>query len=116
MGQVACSPSAWSSCLMTIQSSWVEIACDESGFSGSNLLNSASAVITHASVDLAVPEAAEVLVVLRSRLHSRSEYKSNQLLRPDRQPALEWFLNTLRGRAHVHVIDKTVYVEARGLG
>ena len=100
---------------MTIQSSWVEIACDESGFSGSNLLNSASPVITHASIDLAVPEAAEVLFVLRSRLHSRSEYKSNQLLRPDRQPALEWFLNTLRGRAHVHVIDKTGYVAARVL-
>ena len=39
---------------MTIQSSWIEIACDESGFSGSNLLDPASPVITHASVDLTV--------------------------------------------------------------
>jgi hypothetical protein len=96
---------------MTNQSSWVEIACDESGFSGTNLLDPASPVITHASVDLAVPEAADVIAVLRSR--RRSEYKSNQLLRPEQRPALEWFLTTLRGRAHVHVIDKTGYVAAR---
>lgn len=97
---------------MTNLSSWVhEIACDESGFSGTNLLDPASPVITHASVDLAVPEAAEVVAVLRTR--RRSEYKSNQLLRPERRPALEWFLTTLRGRAHVHVIDKTGYVAAR---
>jgi len=97
---------------MTNLSSWVpEIACDESGFSGTNLLDPASPVITHASVALAVPEAAEVVAVLRAR--RRSEYKSNQLLRPERRPALEWFLTTLRGRAHVHVIDKTGYVAAR---
>lgn len=100
---------------MTIQSSWVEIACDESGFSGSNLLDPASPVITHASVDLAVPEATEVVAVLRSRLHSRSEYKSSQLLRPGQRPALEWFLSCLRGRAHVHVIEKSGYVAARVL-
>ncbi len=100
---------------MTSQSSWVEIACDESGFSGTNLLDPASPVITHASVDLGVPEAAEVLAVLRSRLRHRSEYKSNQLLRAEQRPALEWFLTSLRGRAHVHVIDKTGYVAERVL-
>ena len=100
---------------MTIQSSWAEIACDESGFSGSNLLDPASPVITHASVDLAVPEATEVVAVLRSRLRRRAEYKSSQLLRPGQRPALEWFLSSLHGRAHVHVIDKTGYVAARVL-
>lgn len=100
---------------MTVESSWVEIACDESGFSGSNLLDPASPVITHASVDLAVPEATEVVAVLRSRLHRRPEYKSSQLLRAGQWPALEWFLTCLRGRAHVHVIDKTSYVAARVL-
>jgi len=99
---------------MTIQSSWVEIACDESGFSGSNLLDLASPVLTHASVDLAVPEATEVVAVLRSP-RRRSEFKSSQLLRPEQWPALEWFLTALRGRAHVHVIDKTGYVAARVL-
>ncbi len=100
---------------MTIQSTCVEIACDESGFSGSNLLDPASPVITHASVDLAIPEATEVVAILQSRLHHRSEYKSNQLLRPQQRPALEWFLTALHGRAHVHVIDKTGYVAARVL-
>ena len=97
---------------MTSQS-WVEVACDESGFSGTNLLDPASPVITHASVDLSVPAAADVIDVLRARLHRRTEYKSNQLLRPEQRPALEWLLTTLQGHAHVHVIDKTAYVAAR---
>ncbi len=93
----------------------VEIACDESGFSGSNLLDPGSPLITHASVDLAVPDAAELVAVLRSRFRRRAstEYKSNLLLRPEQRPALEWFLTTLRGHAHVHVIDKTRYVASR---
>jgi hypothetical protein len=95
--------------------SWVEIACDESGFSGSNLLDPVSPVITHASVDLPVPAAADVIAVLRTRLRRRTEYKSNQLLRPEQRPALEWLLTTLRGHAHVHTIDKTAYVAARVL-
>jgi len=100
---------------LTSSSAYVEIACDESGFSGTNLLDPASPVITHASVDLAVPEAAELVAALHSRLRRRgsSEYKSNLLLRPEQRPALEWFLTTLRGHAHVHVIDKTSYVAGR---
>ncbi|MEV4260618.1 DUF3800 domain-containing protein [Kribbella sp. NPDC049584] len=90
-----------------------EIACDESGFSGTNLLDPASPVITHGSVDLDVPAAAGIIAVLRTRLRQRTEYKSNQLLRPEQRPALEWLLTTLRGHAHVHVIDKTSYVAAR---
>ncbi|TCO48513.1 uncharacterized protein DUF3800 [Kribbella antiqua] len=94
---------------------WVEIACDESGFSGSNLLDPDSPVITHASVDLAVPEATELVAVLRApfRRRASAEYKSNVLLRPEQRPALVWFLTALRGRAHVHVIDKTWYVARR---
>jgi hypothetical protein len=100
---------------MTIQSPRVEIACDESGFSGTNLLDPASPVITHASVNLAVPEAAEVVAVLRSRFRRRVEYKSNHLLQPEQRPALEWFLTALRGRAHVIIIDKPGYLAARVL-
>jgi hypothetical protein len=92
-----------------------EVACDESGFSGTNLLDPASPVITHGSVDLDVPAAAGIIAVLRTRLRQRTEYKSNQLLRPEQRPALEWLLTTLRGHAHVHVIDKTSYVAARVL-
>jgi hypothetical protein len=100
---------------MTIPSSRVEIACDESGFTGTNLLAADSPVITHASVDLTVPGAAELIGVLRSRLDSRSEYKSNQLLRLGQWPAIEWFLDALQGHAHVHLIDKTSYVASRVL-
>jgi hypothetical protein len=92
-----------------------EVACDESGFSGTNLLDPASPVITHASVDLDVPAAAGIIAVLRTRLRQRTEYKSNQLLRPEQRPSLEWLLTTLQGHAHVHVIDKTSYVAARVL-
>ena len=91
----------------------IEIACDESGFSGTNLLDPTSPVITHASVDLAVPEAAELVGALQSSRRRSAEYKSNELLRPEQRPALEWFLTALRGRAHVHLIDKTRYVARR---
>ncbi|GAA3148974.1 hypothetical protein JOF29_001104 [Kribbella aluminosa] len=98
---------------MTSQALWTEVACDESGFSGTNLLDPASPVITHASVDLDVSAAADVIAVLRTSLRRSSEYKSNQLLRPEQRPALEWLLTALRGHAHVHAIDKTAYVAAR---
>ena len=44
----------------------VEIACDESGFSGTNLLHPATPVITHASVDLCAGEAVGLIATLRS--------------------------------------------------
>lgn len=91
----------------------LEIACDESGFSGSNLLDPTAPVITHASVDLTVAEAAELLNGIRVR--TAKEYKSNRLLRPDQLPVLKRFLAALGGRAHVHVIDKTSYVATRVL-
>jgi len=72
-------------------------------------------VLTHASVDLAVPEAAEVLAVLQSRPDPRSEYKSGRLLRPDQRPALDWLVHHLRGRAEVVVVDKAGFVAARVL-
>jgi hypothetical protein len=91
----------------------LEIACDESGFSGSNLLDPAAPVITHASVDLSVVEAAEVMASVGSR--TTSEYKSNRLLRPEQRPVLGRFLAALDGRAYVHVIDKRLYVATRVL-
>lgn len=88
----------------------VEIACDESGFSGSNLLHPATPVITHASVDLAIDEAAELMSVLRSG--SLNELKSGQFLRgPGEAPAR--FLAALHGRAHVHLVDKEFFLVTR---
>ena len=93
----------------------VEVACDESGFSGTNLLDSATPVITHASVDLCVGEAVELIAALRSEFGcSLNEFKSGQFLRgPKAGEALEWFLVALSGRAHVHLVDKEYFLVTR---
>lgn len=88
------------------------VACDESGFSGTNLLDPSSEVITHASVHLDTRTAAEYVALIRSRFrYSATEYKSTQLLK--QRPALEWLLRTLPGRAHVHLTDKSFFVVTR---
>ncbi|MFI5836190.1 hypothetical protein ACIA5A_21200 [Micromonospora sp. NPDC051300] len=93
----------------------VEIACDESGFSGTNLLDPATPLISHASVDLTVEEATRLLASLRSGFPwSAHEFKSRQFLRrPEAAEAREWFRAALRGRAHVHLVDKQVFLVTR---
>jgi hypothetical protein len=93
----------------------VEIACDESGFSGTNLLHPATPVITHASVDLCVGEAVGLIAALRCGLRcSLNEFKSGQFLRsPKAGEALEWFLAAVSGRAHVHLVDKEYFLVTR---
>ena len=93
----------------------VEIACDESGFSGTNLLDAANPVITHASVDLRVGEAVDLIAALRSGFQcSLSEFKSGQFLRGRQgHESLEWFLAELSDRAHVHLIDKEYFLVTR---
>jgi hypothetical protein len=99
----------------TVTGAVVEIACDESGFSGTNLLHPATPVITHASVDLCTGEAVELNTALRSRFRfSPDEFKSGQFLRnPAAGEALEWLLAALRGRAHVHLVDKEYFLVTR---
>ena len=99
----------------TVAGAVVEIACDESGFSGTNLLHPASPVITHASVDLRVDEAAGLITTLRSGFRfSPHEFKSGQFLRsPAAGEALEWFLTALRGRANVHLVDREYFLVTR---
>src|SRR5215469_4114917 len=93
----------------------LEIGCDESGFSGSNLLDAATPVFTHASVDLGVDEAAELIRALRLGFRwSLGEFKSGPFLRGSQASgALEWLLGALRGRAHVHVVDKEYFLVTR---
>jgi hypothetical protein len=93
----------------------VEIACDESGFSGTNLLDAATPLFTHASVDLRADEAVELIETLRSGFgRSLSEFKSAQFLRgPQASQALEWLLAALAGRAHVHLVDKEYFLVTR---
>jgi hypothetical protein len=98
-----------------IGSAVVEIACDESGFSGTNLLDAATPVFTHASVDLCVEEAVELIQTLRSGFGwSLNEFKSGQFLRgPQAGEASEWLLTALNGRAHVHLVDKEYFLVTR---
>jgi hypothetical protein len=93
----------------------VEIACDESGFSGTNLLQPTTPVITHASVDLSAGEAVGLIAALRSGFRfSPNELKSGQFLRgPGAGEALEWLLSALSGRAHVHLVDKEYFLVTR---
>ncbi|MFN8195643.1 MAG: DUF3800 domain-containing protein [Nocardioidaceae bacterium] len=93
----------------------VEVACDESGFSGTNLLDPSTPVFTHASVDLRADEAAALLDSLRSRHRwSIDELKSGQLLRsPHAVEARARLLGSLSGRAHVVVVDKEFFLATR---
>jgi hypothetical protein len=93
----------------------VEVACDESGFSGTNLLDSATPLFTHASVDLSVDEAVDLIGALRSGVRwSLDELKSGQLLRGEESAAAaEFLLEALIGRAHVHVVDKEYFLVTR---
>ena len=93
----------------------VEIACDESGFSGTNLLDASTPVIAHASVDLSRDEAAGLIATVRSGSRwSLSELKSGQVLRDGRAgESLEGLLQALTGRAHVHLVDKEYFLVTR---
>ncbi|MGH7751818.1 MAG: hypothetical protein ACREN5_03295, partial [Gemmatimonadales bacterium] len=92
----------------------VEIACDESGFSGTNLLD--QDVFAHASVRLGVDAARRCVELVRARSPYPGEYKSAQLLRPAQRPVLNWLLGPggpLYGRGAVQVIDKGFLLAGR---
>jgi Protein of unknown function (DUF3800) len=93
----------------------VEIACDESGFSGTDLLHPTSPVMAHASVDLRVGEAVELIATLRSEFRlSPRELKFGQFLRSAAaSDAMECFVAALRGRSHVHLVDKEYFLVTR---
>jgi hypothetical protein len=98
-----------------LSGAFAEIACDESGFSGTNLLDAATPVFTHASVDLRADEAVELIGALRPGLRwPLNEFKSGQFLRgPQAGGALERLLAGLSGRAHVLVVDKEYFLVTR---
>ena len=73
----------------------IEIACDESGFSGGNLVGRGhSPVFAHASIRIAPETAVELIRDLRRNIGARgeSQSKSAEILRPRRRPALLWLL------------------------
>ena len=98
----------------------VEIACDESGFSGSNLVRTDAKVFTHASVRLTTEDAARCVHEIRDGAGDPArEYKSAQLLRAMDRTLLAGLLGPagpLFGNAHVHLTDKTYFVVERVTG
>ena len=101
------------------EGSIVEIACDESGFSGGNLVGpGASTVFAHAGVHVDERSAGLALAEIRASLQARSdgEYKSAELMRARHRPLLLSFLGPsgpIAGRATVIVIDTRFFVLAR---
>ncbi|GHF95217.1 MULTISPECIES: DUF3800 domain-containing protein [Amycolatopsis] len=91
----------------------VEIACDESGSEGENLLGGETDVFAHAGVRMSWPEATACVREIRARIGSPAEeYKANHLLRAKHRAVLEWLLapdGPLDGRGHVHLTGKTFF-------
>jgi hypothetical protein len=92
----------------------LEVACDESGYEGENLIGGTTDVFAHASVRLRTEAATNCLEEIRSRIRSPAlEYKSNHLLREKHRSVLKWLLGPLgpiSGNAHVHLTDKAFFV------
>jgi hypothetical protein len=97
----------------------LEIACDESGWEGSNLAAGNSDVIAHASVQLDIDVAAECIRALRGRSGRHGyEYKASHLLRTKGGSDLAGFLGPsgpVHGRARVHLTHKSCFVLGRVL-
>ncbi|ONI89832.1 hypothetical protein ALI144C_03810 [Actinosynnema sp. ALI-1.44] len=94
-----------------------EVACDESGSEGSNLIDGITDVFAHASV-LLPTEAAEACVLeLRARIRSPAlEYKANHLLREKHRAVLLWLLGPagpMLGHAAVHLTEKAFFVAGK---
>jgi hypothetical protein len=92
----------------------LEIACDESGYEGENLIGATTDVFAHASVRLGTESASDCIQEIRKRVRSPAqEYKSNHLLREKHRSVLEWLLGPsgpIHRNAHVHLTDKAFFV------
>ena len=101
----------------TLSEHALEIACDESGWEGSNLATANSDVIAHASVRLHIDGAAECIRVLRGRPGQHSyEFKASHLMRANGGSGLGEFLGPsgpVYGRATVHLTHKSCFVLGR---
>lgn len=95
-----------------------EIACDESGWEGANLVAGRSDVIAYASVRLSVDAAAECLRELGGRAgHLTREYKASHVLRADRRSTVRLLGpgGPVHGNAFIHLTEKTYFVVSRVL-
>lgn len=98
-----------------------EIACDESGWEGANLVTGNSDVIAYASVRMSAEAAKDCMSELGSRLghagHRRPrEYKASHVLRADRPAVVTWLLGPdgpLYDNAWIHLTQKAYFVVGR---
>ncbi|MEU7901645.1 hypothetical protein [Actinoplanes sp. NPDC049118] len=92
----------------------LEIACDESGYEGEQLIDTTTDVFAHAGVRLGADAARACLAELRGRIRAPAiRYKADHLLRDGHRSVLVWLLgpsSPLFRRAHVYVIDKVYFV------
>jgi hypothetical protein len=97
----------------------IEIACDESGFTGGNLVGGQNQVFAHASVRIEPDDAGKLVDSLLQQIgaHGSGEYKAAELLRPRHRPVLKRLLShgPIRGNAYVHLTDTRFFVLARVL-
>jgi hypothetical protein len=94
----------------------LEIACDESGWEGANLVAGRSDVIAYASVRLSVDAATECLHELSGRAgHVKREYKASHVLRGDRSAVTSLLgpAGPIHGNAFVHLTEKAYFVVGR---
>jgi len=92
----------------------MEIACDESGADGENLVGGNTLFFAHGSVNVPVEFAAALIAETRERIRSPAEeYKANHLLREKHRAVLEWLLEALPGRAHVVLVHKESFLVER---
>jgi hypothetical protein len=95
-----------------------EIACDESGFSGGNLVGGHAPVFAHASVRIDEPAAAAVIADLRRRMDGGppGELKAGALLRPRHRELVHDLIGPhgpFAGTARVHLVDTVYFALAR---
>jgi hypothetical protein len=93
-----------------------EVACDESGWEGANLVAGRSAVIAYASVRLSIDAASDWLGELGGRAGQvRREYKASHVLRGDRSAVANLLGpgGPVDGNAFVHLTDKAYFVVGR---
>ncbi|WP_132123689.1 DUF3800 domain-containing protein [Actinocrispum wychmicini] len=92
----------------------MEIACDESGSEGDNLIGGVTDVFAHASVHMSVESAAACVQEIRDRIRSPAlEYKANHLLREKHRRVLLWLLDPagpVAGHAWVHLTEKSFFL------
>lgn len=94
-----------------------EIACDESGSEGGNLIGAITDVFAHASLRLSIGAADNCILELRRRIRSPAlEYKANHLLREKHRRVLVWLLSEegpIHGHSRVHLTEKSFFVTGK---